>query len=89
MRDRVMNETIKKRWLIAVVPGILAIAAGAFVITLLLVKLLWAWTTPDMFPGAVDEGLVAREISWFTSLKVAIFAAALAGTAGLRRGRGS
>lgn len=84
-----MHETMKKKWLIAIVPGIFAIIVGAFVIALLLVKLLWAWTIPDIFPGAVDQGLVAREISWFTSLKVAIFVAALAGIAGVRRGKDS
>ena len=37
------------------------------------IKLLWAWTIPDLFPGAVEQGLVAAEISWFTSLKLALF----------------
>jgi hypothetical protein len=65
----------------AAIPGALAIAAGVFAITLLLVKVLWAWTVPDLFPGAVEQGLVARSISWLTSLKVAIFVAVLAGVA--------
>ena len=50
---------------------------------------LWAWTIPDLFPGAVEQGLVAKEISWYTSLKVAIFVAALAVVAGIRRGEKS
>ena len=73
-----------KKWLIAVVPGVLALAVGAFILALFLVKILWAWTIPDLFPGAVEKGLVAGEITWFTSLKVAIFVAALAGIAGIR-----
>ncbi|MCG3177981.1 MAG: hypothetical protein BIFFINMI_00304 [Phycisphaerae bacterium] len=67
--------------LTAAIPGALAIAAGMFVVTLLLVKVLWAWTVPDLFPGAVEQGLIARSISWLTSLKVAIFVAVLAGVA--------
>lgn len=86
MRHRVMNEMIQKKWMIAIVPGILAVVVIVFIVALLLVKLLWAWTIPDLFPGAVDQRLIAREISWFTSFKLAVFIAALAGIAGLRRG---
>ena len=56
----------------------------ALVVVLLVVKLLWAWTIPDLFPGAIQQGLVAGTISWYTAFKVAIFAAVLAGLAGAR-----
>jgi len=84
-----MNKSLDKRWLIAIVPGILALVLGAFIVALFLVKILWAWTIPDLFPGAAKQGLIAKEISWYTSLKVAIFVAALAGIAGIRRGEKS
>ena len=84
-----MNKTMDKKWLIAIVPSVLALILGAFIIALFLVKILWAWTIPDLFPGAVEQGLIAKEISWYTSLKVAIFVAALAGIAGIRRGKKS
>ncbi|MGD9307760.1 MAG: hypothetical protein PVG51_01405 [Desulfosarcina sp.] len=74
-----------KKWMIAVVPGVLMLILGAFIIALFLVKILWAWTIPDLFPGAVEQGLVAKEISWYTSLKVSIFIAALAGISGVRQ----
>jgi hypothetical protein len=74
-----------KKWMIAVVPGVLMLILGAFIIALFLVKILWAWTIPDLFPGAVEQGLVAKEISWYTSLKVSIFVAALAGISGVRQ----
>jgi hypothetical protein len=74
---------MKKSWLVAIVPGILALVAGAFVLVLLLIKLLWAWTIPDLFPGAVEQGLVAGSISWLTALKIAIFVAVIAGIAGI------
>ena len=79
---------MNKTWWIAI-PGILALVAVYVVIVLLLVKLLWAWTIPDLFPGAVAQGLVAGSISWFTAFKVAVFVAVLAGLAGVRRGRES
>ncbi len=74
-------------WVWAIVSGVIALVVGVFIIVLLLVKLLWSWTIPDLFPGAVAQGLVAGTISWFTALKVAIFFAVLTGVAGLRRGR--
>ena len=80
---------MKKSWLIAVIPGILALIAGYIIIVLLLVKLLWAWTIPDLFPGAVEQGLIVGSISWVTALKIGVFVAVLAGLAGVRRGRES
>lgn len=71
--------------LLAVIPGAFAIIIGVFVVVLLLVKFLWAWTIPDLFPGAVNQGLVARNISWYTALKVAIFVSVFAGLAGAKR----
>lgn len=81
-----MSRTFDGRKLIVIVPGILGVIAVVFVIALLLIKVLWAWTIPDLFPGAVEQGLVAGGISWFTALKLAIFVAVLAGVAGIRRG---
>ena len=80
---------MKGIWWFALGPGILALVIAAFVVALFVVKLLWAWTIPDLFPGAVDQGLVAGSISWLTSLKVALFIAVLAGLSGFGRGRRS
>ena len=65
--------------ILTAVSAVLAIAGIVFVLTFFLLKLLWAWTIPDLFPGAVEQGLVAAEISWFTSFKLAIFFAILTG----------
>jgi hypothetical protein len=75
------------RWLLALVPGVLGIITVVCVVALLLIKVLWAWTIPDLFPGAVTQGLIAGEISWFTAFKLAIFVAVLAGIAGIRGGK--
>lgn len=61
----------------AIVAGGITLGCVAFVVVLLLVKTLWAWTIPDLFPGAVQQGLVAGSISWLTAIKVALFVAVL------------
>ena len=66
-----------KSKLFALIPIFLGVVATAFFI----IKLLWAWTIPDLFPGAVEQGLVAAEISWLTSFKLAIFFGILTGAA--------
>ena len=71
-----MGKFTKLQQLIfAIIPLFLGIIAISF----LVIKLLWAWTIPDLFPGAVEQGLVAAEISWLTSFKLAIFFAILTG----------
>ncbi len=42
-----------------------------------IIKILWAWTMPELFPGAVEQGLIAAQISWLTAFKLGIFAALL------------
>jgi len=73
---------MSKTQLGAVVCGGVVVACAVFVAGLLLIKLLWAWTIPDIFPKAVEQGLVAGTISWFTAMKVAGFIAVLAGFPG-------
>lgn len=65
--------------------GGITLAGLVFVAALLLLKLLWAWTIPDLFPGAVESGLIASQISWLTSFKVALFIAVLVGLTGSNR----
>ena len=64
---------MNKSKLLAIIPGIMALAVGVFMLMFFIIKLVWSWTIPDLFPGAVEQGLVAAEISWFTSFKLAIF----------------
>jgi len=70
---------MEKKKLAMVISGPIALACVAFVVVLFLVKILWAWTIPDLFPGAVEQGLVAETISWLTAVKIAIFVAILSG----------
>lgn len=72
--------------ILTMVVGGITVAVVAFVAVLFVIKLLWAWTVPDLFPGAVEQGLVAGAISWGTAAKVALLAAVFAGAG---RGCGS
>ena len=64
---------MNKSKLVKIIPGIIALVLGVAAIMFFVIKLLWAWTIPDLFPGAVEQGLVAAEISWLTSFKLALF----------------
>ncbi len=57
--------------------GAIVLVAIVLIVGLMVLKLVWAWVVPDMFPGAVEKGLIAGEISWWTSLKLAIVLAVL------------
>jgi hypothetical protein len=63
--------------LLGIVFGVIALMSVVFVVMLLVVKLLWAWTVPDLFPGAVEQGLVAKQISWLAAVKIALVVAVL------------
>ena len=72
---------MNKSKLFAIIPGIIVLVIGFIAIAFFIIKLLWAWTIPDLFPGAVEQGLVAAEISWLTSFKLALFFGILTGLA--------
>jgi hypothetical protein len=57
--------------------GVLVLVVAVFVVGLLLLKFLWSWIVEDLFPGAVEQGLIGSTISWWTSFKVAIILAIL------------
>jgi hypothetical protein len=57
--------------------GVLLLVIAVLVIGLLVIKLLWAWIVEDLFPGAVEQGLIAAKISWWTSFKVSLILAVL------------
>jgi hypothetical protein len=57
--------------------GAILLVFAVLLVGLLVLKLLWAWIVPDLFPGAVEQGLIAGEISWWMSFKMAIVLAVL------------
>ncbi len=80
---------MNKSKLFAIIPGIIALVVGFIAIAFFIIKLLWAWTIPELFPGAVEQGLVAAEISWFTSFKLALFFGILSGASAKFRSNSS
>ncbi len=64
------------------VPRLIAIliaVAITFVISLIIFRFVWGWVVPDLFPGAVAEGLIVEDLTWTTAFKLAILVAALSG----------
>ncbi len=68
-----------KSKLLAIIPGVIGLVAVVFFFSILIIKYLWGWTVPDLFPKAVEEGYVAGEISWFSALKLSLFIALVGG----------
>ncbi|MBE3576188.1 MAG: hypothetical protein IMX00_00580 [Limnochordales bacterium] len=51
---------------------VLVIGLAVSAVIPFLIQLLWGWVVPDLFPGAVAQGLVAGSISWYTAFKLSI-----------------
>ena len=58
---------------------ILITVAIFFVISLVVFRFVWGWVIPDLFPGAVAEGLIVEDLTWGTAFKLAVLVAALSG----------
>ena len=58
---------------------ILVTIVVTFVIAVILFKFVWAWVVPDLFPGAVEQDLIAADLTWLASLKLAVLVAVLSG----------
>ena len=43
-----------------------------------LLKLVWAWVMPELFPGAVAQGLLVASLSWGAAFKLTVFMMVLA-----------
>jgi hypothetical protein len=72
------------------ITGITSVLIGAVVtfgIGIILVKLLWAWTIPDLLPAPVDQGLLVAELTWLAALKIVALIAILTSTGALVAGR--
>jgi hypothetical protein len=79
--EKQMAKEVEKKvtnWVTVVITAIIQVAI-MFVISLVLFKLVWAWVVPDLFPGAVDQGLVVAELTWSASLKLAVLVGVLGG----------
>lgn len=81
-----MTSNAKKAGMAA---AVLSTVVFGLVFGLLIIKLMWSWVIPDIFPGAVKQGLIVKSISWYMAFKLALFVAMLGGIARLSVGGGS
>ena len=64
---------ILKEELVAIISGVIISILFISVIMSFLLKLLWAWVVPELFPGAVAQGLIVDVLSWSMAFKLVIF----------------
>jgi hypothetical protein len=79
--EKKIEQEIEKRVTegVPVAIAILVAVAVTFIISLILFKFVWAWVVPDLFPGAVAQGLIAADLTWFAAFKLAVLVAVLSG----------
>ena len=57
--------------------GALALLVVLFLAAVVIVKIGWPWVIPDLFPGAVAQGLVVARLTWSQAIKLAIVLSAV------------
>jgi hypothetical protein len=79
--EKKIEQEIEKRVTegVPVAVAILVAVAVTFVISLVLFKFVWAWVVPDLFPGAVAQGLISADLTWFAAFKLAVLVGVLSG----------
>lgn len=55
--------------------GAFGSALGAFVVTLVIVKLAWGWLVPAVFAGAAGQGTVSPSLPWPSAAIIAALVA--------------
>jgi len=80
--EHFMAEEVEKRVTEGVTKWvqILIQVAIAFVISVIVFKFDWGWVDPDLFPGAVAQGLISANLTWLAALKLAVLVAVLSGS---------
>ena len=79
--EREIEERVAERVEKGVEVGvaILVSVTVTFVISIVVFKFVWAWVVPDLFPGAVAQGLISANLTWLAALKLAVLVAVLSG----------
>jgi len=79
--EKWMAEEVEKKVAKGVETGtaILVAVAVTFVVSIVVFKFVWVWVVPDLFPGAVAQGLISADLTWFATLKLAVLVAVLGG----------
>ena len=79
--EKRMAKEVEKQvtdWVTVAITALIQVAV-MFVIALVLFKVVWAWVVPDLFAGAVDQGLIIADLTWSASLKLAVLVGVLGG----------
>jgi small-conductance mechanosensitive channel len=79
--EKEMAKEVEKQvtnWVTVAITAIIQVAI-MFVIALVLFKVVWAWVVPDLFPGAVTQGLIIEDLSWLAAVKLAVLVGVLGG----------
>jgi hypothetical protein len=79
--EQQMAEEVERRVTEGVTVGttIVVQLAVMFVISMVVFKFVWAWVVPDLFPGAVAQGLISADLTWLGALKLAVLVTVLGG----------
>ena len=67
-----------KNEMLFMITSVLIGAALFCAIAACLLKLVWAWVMPELFPGAVVQGLLVASLSWSAAFKLTVFMMVLA-----------
>lgn len=64
---------MSKNELVFIISSVIIGAAVFCVMVACLLKLVWAWVMPELFPGAVAQGLLVASLSWGAAFKLTVF----------------
>ena len=80
IEERMAKEVEKQvtDWVTVGITALIQVAV-MFVIALVLFKVVWAWVVPDLFPGAVSQGLISANLTWLAAVKLAVLVGVLGG----------
>jgi hypothetical protein len=87
MREYTLDEVIEISNKITIGSINLIGAVVTFLIGVILVKLLWFWAIPELFPAAVEQGLILGDITWLTALKITGLIAVMTSAGSIIAGR--
>lgn len=62
--------------------GLTVLGIGIVLLIPLLIKVFWGWVIPDLFPGAVEQGLIVAGITWKTTFKLLLLSIFIGGIIG-------
>ena len=79
--EKEIEKEVEKRvtnWVTVAITVFVTVAV-MLVVSLVVFKFVWGWVVPDLFPGAVDEGLIVADLTWLSAFKLAVLVAVLSG----------